>query len=108
MKARGVELPEGATAEDFVLNNYYLSNDPNKIPTPIDADLSQESGILILNPETAEEGKQFKPSVGGLWGTVRSVFKALGFAPADEPVPQSKEVAKNRRDKDGLYADRIR
>lgn len=108
MKATGQKLPEGTTAEDFVLTQYYLSNDPNKIPTPIDADLSQESGILILNPETAEEGKQFKPSVGGLFGTVKSMFKVLGFAQKEEEPPQSREVAKKKRAKDGLYSDRIR
>lgn len=108
LKEKGVTLPEGKTAEDFVLTQYYLSNDPNKIPTPIDADLSQESGILLLNPETATEGKQFKPSVGGLFGTARSVFKALGFLPKDEPEPQSKEVSTKKRSSDGLYSDRIR
>ena len=98
MKEQGIENPE-----DYVLTQYYMSNDPNKIPVPIDVDESQDAGILVLNPDEAE--KPFQS--GGAYGTVRSVFKALGFMKNKKEVAVSKDVSKRKRT-GGLYDDRIR
>lgn len=94
LKEQGVENPE-----EHVLNQYHLSNDPTKLPVPVDADMSLEAGILVLNPdEKAETASQ----VGGLFGTVRSLFKVLGFTQEEKEVPVSKEVAVKKRRR-GLY-----
>ena len=108
LKEQGV-----ANAEDHVLTQYYMSNDPTKIPTPIDADMSLEGGILLLNqnPEQDSE-KGIIPQTGGLFGTVRSLFKTIGFAlTSNEEPPASKETAKRKRmgsGESGLYGDRLR
>lgn len=99
LKEQGVENPE-----DHVLAQYYLSNDPNKLPIPIDADTSLEGGILLLSKEDEVDKL---PIVGGLFGTVRSLFRAIGFTKPVEEVPVSKDVAKRKRT-GGLYDDRIR
>jgi hypothetical protein len=81
-----------------------MSNDPTRIPTPIDADSSLEGGILLLNPEGTDEKL---PQSGGFFGTVQSLFKTIGFnlKPAEEPA--SKEIAKRKRT-GGLYDDRVK
>lgn len=99
LKEQGVKNPE-----DHVLTQYYLSNDPNKLPVPIDADTSLEGGILLLSKDDIVDKL---PMTGGLVGTVRSLFKALGFQKAPEEEVQSKEVATKKRT-GGLYDDRIR
>jgi len=103
LKEQGVENPE-----DYVLPQYYLSTDPNKLPIPIDADMSLEGGILVLNPPGSEStGMEKIPQSGGLFGTVRSLFKVLGFKPQEKEKPVSQKVAKEKRT-GGLYDDRIR
>jgi hypothetical protein len=95
-------------AEDHVLTQYYMSNDPTRIPTPIDADMSLEGGILLLNQnadQNSEEGRI--PQTGGLFGTVRSLFKVMGFNIKEKEPPVSKDIAKRKRT-GGLYDERIR
>lgn len=85
-----------------------MSNDPTKIPTPIDADMSLEGGILLLNPDEKQNNEQgIIPQTGGLFGTVRSLFKVFGFEQKENEVPVSKEIAKKKRT-GGLYDERIR
>ena len=104
LKDQGVEHPE-----EHVLQQYYLSNDPTKMPTPIDGDMSQEGGILVLYPDVEKKDLQGNPiQTGGLVGTVRSLFRALGFAKQPSEVPVSAETAKKKRAGEGLYGNRIR
>src|ERR1035437_5509859 len=59
LKEQGIEHPE-----DFVLNQYKLSEDMNRIPVPVNDD-GLEQGILMLYPEEfAEQGQQLLPSGG--------------------------------------------
>jgi len=99
LKEQGV-----VNAEDHVLTQYYMSNDPTRIPTPIDADTSLEGGILLLNKDDPEDNTS---QSGGFFGTVRSLFKAAGFMKDQAEVPVSKEVAKRKRT-GGLYDERVR
>jgi hypothetical protein len=96
-KEQGIENPE-----DHVLAQYRLP-DPMSPPVPIDVDQDIAQGVLMLYPEAslAEDGRV--PSSGGVIGTVKSIFRALGFAqPKDvEPEP-SKTIAVGKRRK-GLY-----
>ena len=101
LKEQGIENPE-----DYVLTQYYMSNDPTKLPTPIDADTSLEGGILVLNPEESGTDGDI-PQVGGLFGTIKSMFRVIGFQKKVEEVPVSKDVAKRKRS-GGLYDTRIR
>jgi hypothetical protein len=101
LKEQGVENPE-----DHVLTQYYLSNDPTRIPTPIDADMSLEGGILLLQPDDPEANEKL-PQSGGFFGTVKSLFKTLGFDQKPTEVPVSREVAKKKRT-GGLYDDRTK
>lgn len=102
MKEQGIENPE-----DFVLAQYYLSNDPNKLPTPIDTDVSNEGGILIMYPDEEPKNGEPVPYVGGLFGTLKSFFRVRGFEQKKEEVTVSRDVAKRKRT-GGLYDDRIR
>lgn len=101
LKEQGVENPE-----DYVLNQYYLPNDPTKFPTPIDADMSLEGGILILQPDE-EAANEKLPQSGGFFGTVKSLFKTIGFNLTPAEVPVSKDIAKRKRT-GGLYDERLR
>ena len=103
-KEQGIENPE-----DHILAQYYLSNDPNKLPTPIDADMSAEGGILLLQPNAEQLDSNGNPlQSGGLVGTVKSLFRVLGFAKSEEPEPASRERAVSKRKGGGLWDDRIR
>ena len=103
-KEQGMENPE-----DHVLAQYYLSNDPNKLPTPIDFDASSEGGMLLLYPNTEKVDSHGNPmQSGGLFGTVKSLFRVLGFAKSEEPEPASREVSVRKRKGGGLFDDRIR
>jgi hypothetical protein len=95
-------------AEEHVLTQYYMSNDPTRIPTPIDADMSLEGGILLLNQSPDQDSEKGRiPQTGGLFGTVRSLFKVFGFEQKEAEVPVSKEIAKRKRT-GGLYDERIK
>lgn len=84
-----------------------MSNDPTRIPTPIDADVSLEGGILLLNPETADDTSQGSPQSGGLFGTVNSLFRTIGFALKPVTEVPSKVIAKIKRT-GGLYDERVK
>lgn len=97
LKEEGVLDPE-----DHVLAQYKLP-DPSSPPVPIDIDDDLSAGVLLLYPETklAEDGRV--PFSGGVIGTVRSIFRALGFLQPEEKEPTpSKTIATNKRRK-GLY-----
>jgi len=80
-------------AEDYVLAQYKFPG-PDKPPVPIDADDSIAGGVLLLYPEEKMEQGAFIPPVGGIIGTVKQMFRTLGFALAKpaEP-PKSKQIA---------------
>ncbi len=104
LKEQGVVNPE-----DHVLTQYYMSNDPTRMPTPIDADVSLEGGILLLQrEENAKNG--IIPQVGGFFGTVMGLFKTIGFLQGKEEETVSKEVATRKRAgrESGLYSDRVK
>lgn len=93
--------------EDHVLAQYLLP-DPTKAPIPVEYDDSLAAGVLMLYPEAelAETGRT--PMSGGIVGTIRSIFRVLGFLivpPTEEEQPQSQTVAKTRGGT-GLYGKR--
>jgi hypothetical protein len=102
MKEQGVENPE-----DYVLTAYRLSDDINKIPVPLDTEDGFEQGLLMLYPEEAPADGE-TPAAGGVFGTVKSIFRAMGFTKTKEEViaeePISRSIAKVKRGK-GLYGD---
>ncbi len=103
LKEQGIEHPE-----DFVLNQYKLSEDMNRIPVPVNDD-GLEQGILMLYPEEfAEQGQQLLPS-GGVFGTVKAIFRAMGFIKPKEVEVQeetvSRAVAKSKHGQ-GLYEEK--
>lgn len=103
LKEQGIENPE-----DHVLTQYYMSNDPTRIPTPIDADMSMEGGILLLTQDQEQDSeKGIIPQTGGFFGTVSSLFKTIGFNQKKEEVPVSKDIAKRKRT-GGLYDERVK
>jgi hypothetical protein len=99
MKEQGIENPE-----DHVLTSYQLTSGVDGLPIPMDADISQEGGVLVLYPESDPRQKKL-PMVGGLFGSVRSLFKVLGFDMPEKEPPPSQEVAE-RKGHTGLYGER--
>lgn len=98
MKENGIENPE-----DYVLPQYQLSMDKDRIPIPLDIGDEMQSGVLMLYPEERLEQDGIVPQSGGVVGTVKSIFKVLGlYKPPDEEPVKSKEVAIKKR-KRGLY-----
>lgn len=97
LKEEGILDPE-----DHVLAQYRLP-DPMGPPVPIDIDDELSQGVLMLYPESKLEEDGRVPSTGGVMGTVRSIFKALGFLQPKEAEPApSKTIATGKRRK-GLY-----
>jgi len=105
-KEQGVENPE-----DYVLTQYAMP-DPTKPPVPIEMDDSLYGGVLMLYPESVQEQTGIIPLAGGVVGTVKSIFRTLGFGKGDEspvvPSPEtgdgtvSQELARSKRGT-GLY-----
>ena len=70
------------------------------------------AGILLLYPEAKFEEEGVVPISGGVVGTVKSIFRALGFQGKNpvtpigetelEEHPESKELAESKRGT-GLY-----
>lgn len=84
-------------AEDYVLAQYMLP-DSSKPPIPIDIDDSIAAGVLLLYPEERLKLGEPIPQVGGIIGTVKQMFRTLGFAkekPAE--TPPSKVIAQTGR-----------
>lgn len=106
MKKQGVKNPE-----EHVLTQYYMPSG-DRPPIPIDADDYEMQGMLILNPEEGEalDKTGRLPLAGGVIGTVKSLFRTLGFVFSDgkpvdkveEPEPESRAIAKTKR-RGGLY-----
>ncbi len=92
LKAQGV-----VNAEDYVLAQYMMP-DASKPPIPIDYDDSIAGGVLLLYPEEKMKQGDPIPQTGGIIGTVKSMFRTLGFMQAKpaEPVP-SKVIASGKR-----------
>jgi hypothetical protein len=92
LKEQGV-----VNAEDYVLAQYMLP-DASKPPVPIDIDDSIAAGVLLLYPEERLKEGQPIPQVGGIIGTIRQMFRTLGFAQSKpaEPPP-SKVIAQSGR-----------
>lgn len=105
LKEQGVLNPE-----DYVLPQYAIP-DPTKPPVPIDMSDELAAGILLLYPEAQLEEEGVVPFSGGVVGTVKSIFRALGFKgkqppsvgePQVEENPPSKEIAMAKKGT-GLY-----
>ena len=86
LKKQGVLNPE-----DYVLPQYAMP-DPTKPPIPLDYDIAAQSGVLLLEPdqELIEDGGLI-PQTGGVVGTVKSIFRVLGFGKSPEQVQQEAE-----------------
>ena len=79
-------------AEQHVLTQY-VQLDPTKPPIPRDAE--GEDSIFILYPE--EKDNRVRSS-GGIIGTAKAVYRALGFGKEpDGEVPESRKTAVRRR-----------
>lgn len=92
-------LDKGITnPEDYVLPQYIMT-DPTKPPVPIGAE--GEDSVFLLFPEEKQEGT---PQMsGGIIGTAKSFFRALGFGKEEEiQKTESRQIAERRR-KGGLY-----
>lgn len=87
-------------AERYVLPQYIVT-DPTKPPVPAGA----EGPDIVVNlfPEE-DENFALPRTSGGVMGTVKALYRALGFGstPAAEPEPQSRKTALIRR-KGSLY-----
>lgn len=104
MKEEGILNPE-----DNVLIQYRLNNEMHQLPMAVDIDDVGLNGILCLYPENQLETNGFIAQAGGVVGTVRSVFRAIGFGkPSQEETraaePPSKQAGRKRRGT-GLYGD---
>lgn len=101
-KENGVLNPE-----EHILHRYNIGTGINGLPTPIEDD-GLETGILMLYPEDVLEETGVLPQTGGVFGTVRAMFRAFGFARTKEETvaeePMSRSIAKGKRGK-GLYGD---
>lgn len=78
------------------------------MPIPIYDPEYEASGLTMMYPEEAYDGSSPLPSTGGIMGTVKSVFRAFGFARSKEEIkneePVSKSTARKKRGT-GLYGD---
>lgn len=82
-------------AESNVLPQYIMF-DPTKPPVPLDAE--GDSSILNLFPEEKVLFGRM-PSSGGVAGTAKAIFRALGFSkPVVEKAPSQKTATKRRRE----------
>lgn len=95
LKAEGVENPE-----DKVLPQY-LMFDPTKPPVPIDAE--GDSAILNLFPEEKVEFGRM-PSSGGVAGTAKAIYRALGFGKPKPVHAPSQTTATKRRRESSLFS----
>ena len=85
--------------EDYVLPQYIMT-DPSKPPIPIGAE--GEDAIFLMFPEEKEEGKPTLRA-GGVVGTAKNLFRALGFGKEEKPPKtESRQIAERRR-KGSLY-----
>lgn len=99
-KEQGIENPE-----DYILHQYVLGTDANRLPVPLEDD-ELTAGVLMLYPEEQLEQTGILPASGGVFGTVKAIFRAFGFAKTKEEVkeeePISTSIARKKRGK-GLY-----
>jgi hypothetical protein len=92
LKAQGV-----LNAEDYVLAQYMLP-DATKPPVPIDIDDSIAAGVLLLYPEERMKRGEIVPQTGGVIGTIKSMFRTLGFQQQAPKAPEpSKTMASEKR-----------
>jgi hypothetical protein len=94
LREQGVENPE-----KYVLPQYYMF-DPTKPPVPVDA----ENEDVIVNMFPEEQGDIGRiPSSGGIAGTAKAIYRALGFI-ARKLVPEkSQATAAKRRRESSLF-----
>ena len=94
LREQGVENPE-----EVVLQQYFMF-DPTKPPVPVDAE--GDNVILNLFPEEKQEFARM-PSSGGIAGTVKAIYRAVGFKIAKVIEEKSQKVAKKRRAESSLF-----
>lgn len=94
LKEAGVEDPESK-----VLPQYYMF-DPTKPPVPLNAE--SDDVILNLFPEEKQEFMRM-PSSGGVAGTVKSIFRAVGFGKPKVEQSTSQKTAAKRRKESSLF-----
>ncbi len=83
-------------AEKYVLPQYVMT-DPTKPPIPLYAQM--EDAEFEMFPE--ERDNRVKSS-GGVVGTVKAIYRALGFGREPEPTPPKSKITVRQR-KTGLY-----
>ena len=87
-------------AESKVLPQYIMF-DPLKPPVPLDAE--GDSAIVNLFPEERMQAGYPVQSSGGVAGTVKSIFRAIGFAKPKPVQTESQKVATKRRRESSLF-----
>ena len=82
-------------AEKAVLPQYIMF-DPTKPPVPLDA---EGDGVIVnLFPEERQDLGRI-PSSGGIAGTAKAIYRALGFGkPKPQPQTAQKTATKRRRE----------
>lgn len=111
MKAEGIPNPEDAVLAQ------YAQIDPTKPPIPLDYDVAEQSGVLLLYPDAElEDNGIVTAQSGGVVGTVKSIFKVLSLFSLkppkiqtgeveEEDILRSTEIARSKRGT-GLYGPR--
>lgn len=97
---QGLDIPEEYFTPQYVMT------DPQGVPTPVNA----EKAVFLLFPEEEmPDGALVKPVAGGIVGTAKSIYRALGFGKSREEreaeLPKSKKIAKTRRKKSTLFEE---
>jgi hypothetical protein len=87
-------------AESKILPQYIMF-DPTKPPVPIDAE--GDSVIVNLFPEEMQHAGQQAQSSGGVAGTAKSIFRAMGFLKPKTVPTESQKVATKRRRESSLF-----
>lgn len=92
---QGLDIPEEYFTPQYVMT------DPTGVPVPRDA---EKTMFLFFPDEEMEDGQLVKPIAGGIVGTAKAIYRALGFGQSrvqkQEAVPKSKQIAvRNRKSK---------
>lgn len=89
---QGLDIPEEYFTPQYVLT------DPMGAPVPRDA---ENSMFLLFPEEELEDGQLVKPIAGGIAGTAKAIYRAIGFTvsrvAAQILLPESKKIAQRKR-----------
>jgi hypothetical protein len=92
---QGLDIPEEYFTPQYVMT------DPLGVPVPRAA---ENSMFLLFPEEEMEDGQLVKPIAGGIAGTAKAIYRAIGFTVTkiaqQIALPESKKIAiRNRKSK---------